>query len=73
MGDEVAERVKYNRAANGILFESMTCKWSPKNRLEFQQRLVDALFTIVEADDFAKVCRHIATGMGLELTEEKQA
>lgn len=70
---EISRRLDYNRNANGILFEAITAKWTIKQRLQFQQRLLDALFTIVEAVDFAMVCRSIATRMGLELTEDKQA
>lgn len=61
--DKVAERIAYNRKHNGELFYESTRRRTTKDRLEFQKRLIDAMFSVIEAEDFARICLRISFDM----------
>jgi len=62
MTDEVARRIDYNRKENERYFNAIQNGLALETRLLFQVKLLDAMFSVIEADDFKKLCiKSVAT------------
>lgn len=63
--DEViGRRVKYNRMENERYFQSCLLGMTRDEKVEFQMRLLDGMFSVIEAVDFKKICDHSIANFG---------
>ena len=54
--DEIGERIEYNRHENERYFQAVMKGMSYTDRVEFQLRLLDGMFSVIEAADFKMLC-----------------
>ena len=64
--DEIAERIRYNRDENERYFQAVMKGMSRASKVEFQMRLLDGMFSVIEAEDFKMICVKIACDMTSE-------
>lgn len=62
----ISDRIAYNRVENEKLFAVTMLGQSIEERLAFQTHLLDAMFSVIEAQDFRAICHTIIKRMRTE-------
>jgi len=62
----IGERIAFNRVENEKLFAVSMLGKSIEERLAFQTHLLDAMFSVIEAEDFRTICQSIVKRMRAE-------
>jgi len=62
----ISERIAFNRVENEKLFAVSMLGKSIEERLAFQTHLLDAMFSVIEAEDFRTICQSIVKRMRTE-------
>jgi hypothetical protein len=62
----ISERIAFNRVENEKLFAVTMLGKSLEERLAFQTHLLDAMFSVIEAQDFRTICQTITKRMRTE-------
>jgi len=64
MNDEVAKRVAFNCKENVRYFTAIQSGLAIEERTLFLMTLLDGMFSVIEADDFKKLCIKAVATLG---------
>jgi hypothetical protein len=68
----IGERIAFNRVENEKLFAVSMLGKSIEERLAFQTHLLDAMFSVIEAEDFRTICHTIIKRMRTEYANKRR-